>query len=165
MHFFSPVYGRDMLELMSCGKTRGDVIEATADFGRSLGLITVTVRGESMGFVINRVWRAIKRESLRVVDEGHAAPEDVDRLFMAFFGTPYGPFGAMDVVGLDVVADIEASYVAVTEDPTDRVSPTLGRLVAEGNLGEKTGQGFYRHPDPAYRRPGFLRDETGGDDG
>ena len=162
MHFFSPVYGREMLELMSCGQTRPEVIDAAAAFGRSLGLITVAVRGESMGFVINRVWRAIKRESLRVVDDGHADPEDIDRLFMGFFGTPSGPFGVMDQVGLDVVADIEASYVAVTQDQTDRVSPTLQRLVREGKLGEKSGEGFYTHPNPAYRRPSFLRG-VGGD--
>jgi 3-hydroxybutyryl-CoA dehydrogenase len=105
----------------------------------------------------------VKRESLRVVDEGHADPEDVDRLWMLFFGTPVGPFGLMDMVGLDVVADIEASYAAVSPDPTDTASPTLHRLVAAGNLGEKTGAGFYRHPHPAYTRPGWLRGEEEGD--
>lgn len=163
LHFFSPIWQREMLEVMSCGATRPEVMAAAERFGRSLGLITVVVRGESMGFVINRVWRAVKREALRVVDEGHAEPEDVDRLWMGFFGTPYGPFGVMDKNGLDVMADIEASYVAVTEDPTDRVSPTLQRYVADGKLGEKTGEGFYSYPDPAYRGPGFLRDGGPGD--
>ena len=157
MHFFSPIWQREMLEVMSCGETDQAVIDTAMDFGRSLGLITAEVRGQSMGFIINRVWRAVKRESMRVVDEGHATPEDVDRLWMGFFGTPTGPFGVMDMVGLDVVSDIEASYVAVTLDPTDRVSPTLGVKVAAGELGEKTGQGFYAHPNPAFREPGFLR--------
>ncbi len=94
MHFFSPIWQREMLEVMTCGQTEPAVIAAAMEFGRSLGLITVEVRGESMGFVINRVWRAVKRESLRVVDEGHATPEDVDRLWMGFFGTPTGPFGS-----------------------------------------------------------------------
>ena len=157
MHFFSPIWEREMLEVMSSGETGRGVIDAALDFGRSLGLITAEVQGQSMGFIINRVWRAVKRESLRVVDEGHATPEDVDRLWMGFFGTKAGPFGVMDMVGLDVVSDIEASYVAVTQDPTDRVSPTLGIKIAAGTLGEKTGRGFYEHPNPAYREPGFLR--------
>jgi 3-hydroxybutyryl-CoA dehydrogenase len=156
-HFFSPIWEREMLEVMTCGRTDQMVIDLAVDFGRSLGLITAEVHGESMGFIINRIWRAVKRESLRVVDEGHATPEDVDRLWMGFFGTPSGPFGIMDMVGLDVVSDIEASYVAVTKDPTDRVSPILGTKIAAGDLGEKTGKGFYRHPNPAYREPGFLR--------
>jgi len=157
MHFFSPIRQREMLEVMSCGHTDQMVIDLAVDFGRSLGLITAVVQGESMGFIINRVWRAVKRESLRVVDEGHASPEDVDRLWMGFFGTASGPFGIMDMVGLDVVSDIEASYVAVTKDPTDRVSPILGTKIAAGELGEKTGKGFYSYPHPAFREPTFLR--------
>lgn len=156
-HFFSPIWQREMLEVMSCGETDRAALDAALEFGRSLGLITAEVRGQSMGFIINRVWRAVKREALRVVDEGHADPEDVDRLWMGFFGTPSGPFGIMDMVGLDVVSDIEASYVAVTKDPTDRVSTTLREKVQAGKLGEKSGEGFYRHPNPAYREPDFLR--------
>jgi 3-hydroxybutyryl-CoA dehydrogenase len=159
MHFFAPVWVRSMLELMSSGQTSEDVMRRARAFGRSLGLVTAVVRGQSKGFIINRIWRAVKRESLRVVDEGVADPEDVDRLWMMFFQTKYAPFGIMDMVGLDVVADIEASYQAVSQDPTDVPSPTLHRLIAEGKLGEKTGQGFYTHPNPAYLRPDFLRGE------
>jgi 3-hydroxybutyryl-CoA dehydrogenase len=79
---------------------------------------------------------------------------------MLFFQTEYAPFGIMDMVGLDVVEDIEASYQAVTLDPTDTPSPTLRRMVEAGTLGEKTGQGFYAHPNPAYRQPGFLSDAS-----
>ncbi|MEA2523565.1 MAG: 3-hydroxybutyryl-CoA dehydrogenase [Thermomicrobiales bacterium] len=161
MHFFAPVWVRSMLELMTCGETSDEVIASARQFGRSLGLVTAVVRGQSKGFIINRIWRAVKRESLRVVDEGVADPEDVDRLWMLFFQTKYAPFGIMDMVGLDVVADIEASYHAVSPDPTDRPSRTLHRLIDDGKLGEKSGQGFYTHPDPAYARPGFL---LGGDE-
>ncbi len=165
-HFFAPIWDRAMLELMSSGTTDPAIIDACAAWGRGCGLAVAVVRGQSMGFIINRVWRAIKRESLRVVDEGHADPEDVDRLFMGFFGSSFGPFGMMDTVGLDTVADIERSYVAVAEDPTDRVSPHLLKMVEAGTLGEKTGQGYYRYPDPAYRQPGFktgtpANDEAG----
>jgi 3-hydroxybutyryl-CoA dehydrogenase len=156
MHFFSPVWVRPMLELMTCGQTSDEVMATAKRFGRSLGLVTAVVRGQSKGFIINRIWRAVKRESLRVVDEGVADPEDVDRLWMIFFQTKYAPFGIMDMVGLDVVADIEASYQAVTLDPSDRPSKTLLDLVRSGALGEKTGRGFYAHPDPAYSRPDFL---------
>jgi 3-hydroxybutyryl-CoA dehydrogenase len=164
LHFFQPIWIRPMLEIMGCGQTAPAAIAACERFGRSLGLVTAIVRGESKGFIINRIWRAVKRESLRVVDEGHADPADVDRLWMLFFGTGVGPFGIMDMVGLDVAADIEATYHAVATDPTDRPSPALHRLVDAGKLGEKTGEGFYRHPDPAYRRPEWLRETRGTSD-
>jgi 3-hydroxybutyryl-CoA dehydrogenase len=162
-HFFAPIWSRPMLELMGCGETRPEVMAAVERFGKSLGLVTAVVRGDSKGFIINRVWRAVKRESLRVVDEGHADPADVDRLWMLFFGTPFGPFGIMDMVGLDVVSDIETSYQRVATDPADLPSGALQRLVAAGDLGEKTGRGFYAHPDPEYLRPGWLEGELEGE--
>lgn len=155
-HFFAPIWSRPMLEIMSCGETRPDVMDAVQQFGKSLGLATALVRGDSKGFIINRVWRAVKRESLRVVDEGHADPADVDRLWMLFFGAPFGPFGIMDMVGLDVVADIETSYQVVATDPADRPSAVLHGKVAAGELGEKSGRGFYSHPDPEYLQPGWV---------
>jgi 3-hydroxybutyryl-CoA dehydrogenase len=158
-HFFAPVWSRPMVELMGSGATRPEVMAAAERFGKSLGLVTAVVRGDSKGFIINRVWRAVKRESLRVVDEGHADPADVDRLWMLFFGTPYGPFGIMDMVGLDVVADIETSYQRVATDPADKPSAVLHEKLKEGNLGEKSGRGFYSHPDPEYTRAGWLTGE------
>ena len=158
-HFFAPIWSRAMVELMGSGATRPEVMAAVERFGKSLGLVTAVVRGDSKGFIINRVWRAVKRESLRVVDEGHADPADVDRLWMLFFGTPYGPFGIMDMVGLDVVADIETSYQRVATDPADQPSAILHEKLQEGHLGEKSGRGFYTHPDPEYTRAGWLTGE------
>jgi 3-hydroxybutyryl-CoA dehydrogenase len=156
MHFFAPVWKRSMVELMGCGHTTPETMAAAESFARSLGIVVAVVRGESKGFIINRVWRAVKKEALKVVDEGHADPEDVDRLWMIFFGTPNGPFGIMDMVGLDVVSDIETSYQTVATDPADTPSAVLRRKLAAGELGEKTGKGFYAHPDPEFLRPGWL---------
>ena len=155
-HFFAPVWSRPMVELMGCGATRPEVMEAVERFGKSLGLVVAVVRGDSKGFIINRVWRAVKRESLRVVDEGHADPADVDRLWMLFFGTPYGPFGIMDMVGLDVVADIETSYQRVATDPADQPSAMLREKLKDGELGEKTGRGFYQPPRPGVPARGMA---------
>ena len=156
MHFFAPVWVRTMVELMSCGATDDATLDRAARFCRSLGLTVAIARVESRGFIINRIWRAVKREALRVVDEGVAMPEDVDRLWMTFFQTAQAPFGIMDMVGLDVIRDIEAAYQRDTRDPTDTPSATLLRHIAEGRLGEKSGAGFYTHPHPSYRRPDFL---------
>jgi 3-hydroxybutyryl-CoA dehydrogenase len=157
MHFFAPIWVRSMLELMTCGSTNEETLQTAYEFGKSLGLVTAIVNGESKGFIINRIWRAVKRESLAVVDAGVATPEDVDRLWMMFFQTEYAPFGIMDMVGLDVVSDIETSYQLVSLDPTDTPSSTLARMIAAGELGEKSGKGFYEHPNPSYRAPDFLK--------
>ena len=155
-HFFAPIWVRTMLEIMTCGKTDPALLQRMQAFGQSLGLVAPIVQTESKGFIINRIWRAVKRESLRVVDEGVADPEDIDRLWMIFFQTEYAPFGVMDMVGLDVVRDIEWSYQRETLDPTDNPSPRLAAMVEQGKLGEKSGEGFYSHPNPAYSQPGFI---------
>jgi len=157
LHFFSEFWLRACVEVMSCGQTTNATMATMAEFGRSLGLYTAVVRGESKGFIINRIWRAVKRESMAVVDGGHADPEDVDRLWAFFWGIEYGPFAMMDHVGLDVIADIEDSYIAVSEDPTDRPSPKLHALVDAERLGEKTGSGFYEYPNPSFRAKGWPR--------
>jgi 3-hydroxybutyryl-CoA dehydrogenase len=147
MHFFAPIWLRTMLELMTCGATEDPVFAAAREVGETMGLFVAQVQGESHGFIINRIWRAIKRESLRVVDEGHATPEEVDEMFLRFFfGAQRAPFETMDMVGLDVIADIEATYHAIGKDPTDTPIPVLIAKVKAGKLGEKTGEGFYTHP-------------------
>lgn len=156
MHFFAPIWVRTMVELMTCGQTDDAVLQRAQSFSQSLGLVAPIVQTESKGFIINRIWRAVKRESLRVIDEGVAEPEDVDRLWMIFFQTEYAPFGVMDTVGLDVVRDIEWSYQHETLDPTDKPSPRLAEMIKQGKLGEKSGEGFYTHPNPAYSQPDFI---------
>ena len=147
MHFFAPIWLRTMLELMTCGATDDAAFAAAREVGETMGLFVAQVQGESHGFIINRIWRAIKRESLRVVDDGHATPEEVDEMFLRFFfGAQRAPFETMDMVGLDVIADIEATYHAISKDPTDRPITALIDKVAAGKLGEKTGEGFYVHP-------------------
>lgn len=163
LHFFSEFWIRTCVELMGCGQTRPETMAALEDFGQSLGLFVAVVRGESKGFIINRVWRAVKREALKVVDEGHADPEDVDRLWALFWGIRQGPFGMMDHVGLNVVADIEDTYIAVSQDPTDQPSGVLHALVDAGHLGEKTGKGFYDYPEPTYKQAGWPRNRAESD--
>ena len=96
-----------------------------------------------MGFIYNRIWAAIKRESLAVVAEGVSTPEVVDRLFQSVLGSHDGPFRIMDKVGLDVVLDIEEHYAAVR--PGIPVGPRqlLMRYIEQGRLGIKSGKGFY----------------------
>lgn len=157
-HFYGNPWRRSGVELMSCGATDPSHLERVARFLRGCGLMPVIVRGESTGFVVNRIWRAVKRESLRVVAEGLATPEEVDRLWCLAMETPMGPFAMMDRVGLDVVQDIERHYAAESGRADDEPPAFLDDMVREGRLGQKTGSGFYEYPNPAYLRPGWPRD-------
>jgi len=159
MHFYAPVLEKPMADLMRGKHTSDEVLERARRFIRSLGMLPLMVKKESTGMIYNRVWRAVKKECLKVVAEGVATPEDVDRAWMIFTGAVRGPFGMMDIVGLDVIRDIEMVYAQESGDPDDLPPPFLGEMIARGELGVKTGSGFYTYPGPAFEQPGWLMDE------
>ena len=145
MHFFPPVRDNAVAELMRGTATSDNTIEQARQFVRDIGLMPLVARKESFGFVLNRIWRAVKKECLSVVDEGVASVEDVDEAWQAFLGTSYGPFFMMDVVGLDVVHDIEMSYYRESGDASDAPPRILLDKIARGELGVKSGKGFYTY--------------------
>lgn len=90
-----------------------------------------------------RIWAAIKREALLTVAEGVASPNEVDAIFKEVLKTPKGPCEQMDVVGLDVVLDIEEHYAETREGLPEAPRELLRKMIAENKLGVKSGNGFY----------------------
>ncbi|MGN6697480.1 MAG: 3-hydroxyacyl-CoA dehydrogenase family protein [Thermomicrobiales bacterium] len=159
-HFYLPVWENPMVEVGGGTRTSAATIATMTAFARRIGLLPLLVRKESTGFIFNRVWRAIKKECLKVADSGVASFEDVDRAWMIHYKLPWGPFGKMDDIGLDVVQAIEEHYANESGDPSDQPPPILTDRVVRGDLGRKTGRGFYTYPDPAYAHPDFLDPEA-----
>ncbi len=159
MHFLNPVWVRPLVEVMGSSSTSEESIETTVQLGQRIGLTPVTVNGEVTGYIFNRLWRAIKKASLYIVDKGYASFEDVDRAFMIGIPAPFGPFMGMDVVGLDVVLAIEEQWYRESGDESDKPPKILVEKVKKGELGVKTGKGFYQYPNPSFKRPGWLKRE------
>jgi len=156
-HFYSPATGLNMVDIMGGTKTTTETMEAGKAWIRSIGCVPLTVNKEILGFCFNRVWRAIKRETLYMWAEGFVDFRDIDRAWMIFTGMTQGPFGIMDNVGLDVVYDIEIVYYNESKDPKDHPPEALKAMVGRKELGLKTGKGFYTYPDPEFSRPDFLK--------
>lgn len=145
------------VEVMGNPLTAPATIEAVIRFVKELGLVPILVRHEIMGYACNRVWRAIKKEVLFLLDGDYVTPEDIDRGWMLEWETFIGPCGMMDIIGLDVVRDIENVYYRASGDPSDRPPKLLLDMIKQGKLGLKTGEGFYKYPNPAYKKPGWLK--------
>jgi 3-hydroxybutyryl-CoA dehydrogenase len=143
-HFYMPP-DINAVELMSDGETDRGLLDTLLAVLPEFGLRPFEVRKESTGFIFNRVWAAIKRESLAVVAEGVARPEDVDGMFKLALGAPVGPFQMMDLVGLDVALDIENHYVQEFPHLPRSARELLQAYVDAGKLGIKTGEGFYTY--------------------
>jgi 3-hydroxybutyryl-CoA dehydrogenase len=141
-HFYMPP-SQNAIDLMSCGKTDRGVMELMLEELPKYGVFPFEARKESTGFIFNRVWAAIKRESLALVAEGVSTPQEFDEMAKINMHTKIGPFRLMDMVGLDVVLDIENHYA--TENPHLPVGPRelLHKYVDAGLLGVKSGRGFY----------------------
>ena len=157
INFSNPQDPNDKLvELMRGSQTSDEALIAGESFVRALNMVPIITYREIMGFSFNRVWRAIKRENLHLVGDGYSDFQDLDRAWIMEFGTEWGPFGLMDIIGLDVIRDIEQQYYLESADERDKPPAFLERMVEEDKLGVKTGKGFYAYPDPAYKEPGWL---------
>ncbi|MGD1236834.1 3-hydroxyacyl-CoA dehydrogenase family protein [Mycobacterium seoulense] len=143
-HFYMPPEA-NAVDLMSDGQTDRGLLDTLLTVLPEFGVHPFEARKESTGFIFNRIWAAIKRESLAVVAEGVARPEDVDGMFKSNLGVPAGPFQMMDAVGLDVVLDIENHYADEFPHLPRHVRELLQSYVDAGKLGVKSGEGFYSY--------------------
>jgi 3-hydroxybutyryl-CoA dehydrogenase len=151
IHFYMPPK-QNAVDVMSCGVTDRDVIDFVMETLPHFGLYPFEARRESTGFIFNRVWAAVKRESLEVVAEGVSTPQEVDGMFRLNTGSA-GPFRMMDQVGLDVVLDIEEHYCAEHPEYPEGPRRLLRSYLEQGRLGVKSGAGFYDdYAHPAEQR-------------
>jgi 3-hydroxybutyryl-CoA dehydrogenase len=158
IHFYARLNGiTPMVDLMGGTETSSETMARAREWVEGIGCLPLVVKKECMGFLFNRIWRAVKRESLRSWAEGHADYKDIDRAWKIWSGMVAGPFGMMDFVGLDVVYDIEMSYYLDSKDPADKPPEALRQMVDRGELGRKSGKGFYDWSDPEFVKPEFLR--------
>lgn len=156
VNFSNPVED-DIVEVMRCRNTADQTLITAVDFLRSLKMVPIVTLKEITGYSYNRIWRAIKRESLFLVGNGYADFQDIDRAWMMDYKTDCGPFGIMDQVGLDVVRDIENLYYAESGNETDKPPAFLDEMINRNELGIKTNRGFYQYPNPAYKHPDWLK--------
>lgn len=157
MHFGLVVEDGRQLEIMGNRWTSEETIELATALGHAIDMTVIRVRKEAIGFIYNRIWRAIKKAALNMVEMGVATVEDVDRAWMAARPGAEGPFIRMDKIGLDVVLAIERQWYQESGDPRDKPPEFLVEKVRKGELGVKTGKGFYTYPHPAYEEPGWLK--------
>lgn len=147
LHFYVRPWERRVVELMTSGRTADARMEELRALMQRWEFRVFVLRRPSFGLLYNRIWAAVKREALAVVDEGVAAPEEVDEICRALDPRPArGPFERMDAVGLDTVLLIEQAYAA---EYGGSVSSGLDDLVARGRLGRKSGGGFFDYEDVA----------------
>ncbi len=142
LHFFNPVPVMKLLEIVRGEQTTDDVVETARTFATSLGKTAIVVR-DTPGFATSRLGVVLGLEAIRMLEQGVASAEDIDRAMELGYNHPMGPLRLTDVVGLDVRLAIAEHLHATLGDDTYQPPALLRRLVGEGKLGKKSGQGFY----------------------
>jgi 3-hydroxybutyryl-CoA dehydrogenase len=142
MHFFSPVPMMRGLEVVKSLLTSEETIKVSLDFGKSIGKETVLVK-DSPGFITNRLIPLVMNEGARLLEEGLASMEDIDKIVRLSFNWPMGPFELCDLVGVDVGVDLLEEIYKQTGWERYKPVPLLKRMVEIGYLGRKVGKGFY----------------------
>ncbi|UPV76259.1 3-hydroxyacyl-CoA dehydrogenase family protein [Halorussus limi] len=141
LHFFNPVHIMQLVEVVVGEQTSDETVAFATDFVEDVGKTAIQVR-DTAGFASSRLGVALGVEAMRMVEEGVASPRDIDRSMELGYNHPMGPIELGDVVGLDVRLDI---LEHLREELGERFRPPqiLRRKVRAGNLGKKTGEGFY----------------------
>ena len=145
LHFFNPVHIMKLLEIVVGAKTDDAVSARMRSFAEHIGKQPIVVK-DAPGFATSRLGLVIGLEAIRMVEQGVASPEDIDKAMTLGYGFPMGPLKLTDLVGLDVRLSI-AEYLAEHLEQGDHFKPPqlLRDMVAEGKLGKKSGRGFYEY--------------------
>lgn len=136
MHYFMPP-DVNIVELMTDGNTDASIFPFLVEKLKEVGLSPYVAQKESTGFIINRLWAAVKRETLSILAEDVSTPQEVDKIWVEFMGSSHGPVSMMDAVGLDTVYLIEEHYVKERNLP-DVPIRFLAKYIADGKLGLKS---------------------------
>ena len=144
-HFFSPVPMMKLCEVVRGYKTSDDTLARAREFAENVGKTVVVVNRDIAGFVTTRLTTVFCMEAVRLVESGVISAEDLDVACRLAFGHPMGPLETGDMVGLDVMANASNNVYKDTQNEAWAVPELLSRMVAAGDLGRKSGAGFYEH--------------------
>ena len=144
MHFFNPVPLMRLVEIIRGYSTTDETIQTTTELAQKMGKVTVEVKKDSPGFIVNRILIPHFLEAVKIVEEGIASIEDVDKAVKNGLNYPMGPFELMDLTGIDIAYFVSEYFYKELNKENKWVAPNLMKtMLRAGKLGKKTGGGWY----------------------
>ncbi|MFE4140321.1 3-hydroxyacyl-CoA dehydrogenase family protein [Peribacillus sp. YIM B13472] len=151
MHFFFPPLIMDCVEVVMSDQTSEETAKLAMEVTEKMNRTGVLLRKEISGFVANRILGALQREALYLYEEGIVDYKDIDLICRKALGHPIGPFELMDLSGIDVGYFVMQQRYNETGNPEDKPNACIEEKVNKGDLGRKTGKGWYDYPNQGVK--------------
>ena len=151
---FHDVFFANVVDIMPNPKTEPWIIDLLKDYGESIQQTPVIMKRESPGYIFNAMLIAVLGAAGALVTFDVASIEDVDRSWMGNFKMPNGPFGILDEIGLDTAWHVIHVF---KDEKSKRFAKLLDSYIQQGKLGRKTGEGFYKYPNPRFSEENFIK--------
>ena len=159
LHFANPVWSANIGEVMRHKETDNQVFDAVVEFARKMGLVPIPIYKEQPGYVLNTLLIPLLEAAQTLYFNGVADYRSIDKTWMISTGAKVGPFGIIDLVGMNTVYNIIMLRYKQTgnKELLERAQKIKQQFIDKGKLGVAAGEGFYKYPNPDYQKPDFLK--------
>lgn len=159
LHFANNIYINNTAEIMGHGGTSPEVFDKVVTFAKQMGMVALPIHKEQAGYILNSLLVPLLGAATNLLVNEVAEVETIDKTWMVATGAPLGPFGILDVVGLNTAYNINKIAAEKSKDPLriKAVEFLKENYLDKNKLGVSTGEGFYTYPNPAYLDEDFLK--------
>ena len=159
LHFANGIWDANVGEVMGHPGTDPAVFDRIVEFAKEIGMVPIPIHKEQNGYVLNSLLVPFLSAAGNLLVNGVSDVESIDKTWMISTQSPIGPFGIMDMVGMQTMYNIDKLWGEKLNDQTilDRAEFIKEHYIDKGHMGVATGKGFYTYPNPAYQNPDFLK--------
>lgn len=159
LHFANGIWDANVGEVMGHPGTDPEVFDQVVAFARAIGMVPIPIHKEQNGYILNSLLIPLLTAALDLYFDGIADFETIDRTWMVSSRVQAGPFAAMDVIGMETIYNIGKLLGEKSGDEKwlTRAKRIKEDFIDQGKLGVKSGEGFYKYPDPSFADPDFLK--------
>lgn len=157
LHFANEIWNNNTAEVMKHPGTAETVFNDVIDFAKAIGMVALPLHKEQPGYILNSLLVPLLEAGQKLLLNGIADPETIDKTWMIATGSPKGPFAILDIVGITTAYNIAYGKGQAGMEESKKLAEMLKtEYIDKGKLGAATGEGFYKYPNPSYTDPDFL---------
>lgn len=159
LHFANGIWDANVGEVMGHPGTDPEIFDRVIEFAQEIGMVPIPIHKEQNGYVLNSLLVPFLSAAANLMINGVSDIESIDKTWMISFKTQMGPFGIMDMVGMQTMYNIDMLWGEKLGDQAmlDRAKFTKENYIDQGKMGASSGEGFYTYPNPSYADPDFLK--------